>query len=482
MNQAIRRTWCAAAGIMVLLIASLTFVQVFDAKSLQSNGWNNRQLYDEYGSDRGSILAADGTEIAKSVSSSNGGFDYQREYASSPEYSALTGYFSMVYGATGLEKAEGEQLSGTSDSQFYDRIATLFTNGQQQGASVELTVQPKVQAAANQILAGHKGAVVAMEPKTGKILAMASSPAFDANALSQQDSQSTIQQYQQLNSDPDQPLVNRAIEGNLYSPGSTFKVIDAVAALESGKYDKDSVIDNPQDLPLPGTSTTLPNYVGGNCSSRDQATIEWAMAQSCNVPFAQIGMDLGEDRIKHTAENFGYGQDLSVPMRVTPSIFPTGMTKSQLAMASIGQYDVKTSPLQVAMMSSAIANDGQQMKPNMVSTVRSNSLNTLYDFSPEKLRDSTSPEVAHQVRDWMVNDVDNGIASGAQVPGVDVAGKTGTAELGDSGTNDAWFTGFAPADDPKVAVAIVYEDVDAVTGAQLTSPGARQIFEAVLNQ
>ena len=226
----------------------------------------------------------------------------------------------------------------------------------------------------------------------------------------------------------------------------------------------------------------MPNYVNGQCASRSKADIQWALEQSCNTPFAQIAMDLGEDKIAKTAKNFGYGQDLSVPLKVTPSNFPSGMSKSELALSSIGQYDVKSTPMQVAMMSSAIANDGVQMKPNMVKTVRSNSLSTLYDFSAEKLRESTSPDVAHQVRDWMVNDVDNGIASGAQVDGTKVAGKTGTAETGTDGNNQAWFTGFAPADDPELAVAIVYEDVDAVTGAQLTSPGAKQLFEAVLNQ
>lgn len=480
MNQAIRKTWLAAAGVFILLVGSLTYVQYIHANALEENPWNSRQLYDEYGSARGSILV-DGSEIAQSVPSDDS-FGYQRQYSQTDEYAALTGYFSMVYGSTGLESALGDELSGKSDSQFYDRIAQIFSNKEAQGASVELTIDPTLQQKATDLMAGHKGSIVAMNPKTGEIKAMVSTPSYDPNQLSSHDSQSVIQAYSELNQDRDHPLYNRAISGDLYSPGSTFKIMDAVAALESGKYDKDSVLDNPQDLQLPGTSSTLPNYVNGECSSQSKTDMKWALAQSCNTPFAQIAMDLGEDKIAKTAKNFGYGQNLDIPMSVTPSTFPSGMSKSELALSSIGQYDVKTTPLQVAMMSSAIANNGVQMKPNIVKTVRSNSLSTLYDFFAEQLRQSTSPDVAHQVRDWMVNDVDNGIASGAKVDGTEVAGKTGTAETGTAGSNEAWFTGFAPADDPELAVAIVYEDVDAVTGAQLTSPGAKQLFEAVLNK
>ncbi len=191
-------------------------------------------------------------------------------------------------------------------------------------------------------------------------------------------------------------------------------------------------------------------------------------------------MKVGQEQIAQTAQNFGYGQDLSIPLTVSQSVFPTNMEDSQLALASIGQYDVKTTPLQVAMTSAAIANEGVQMKPNLIRSVKSHNLSSLYDFSAEQLRRSTSAEVAHQVRDWMVNSVDQGIAAGAGVDGVSVGGKTGTAETG-TDTVNSWFTGFAPADDPQVAIAVVYEDVDTTTGSQLSTSAAQQIFEAVLN-
>ncbi|WP_421084821.1 peptidoglycan D,D-transpeptidase FtsI family protein [Rothia nasimurium] len=480
MNRAIRRAWIAAACVFVMLLGTLTYIQFFDAKNLQANTWNSRTLYESYGSQRGSIVV-DGAEIASSVES-NDGYAFQRYYSQPHLYAGITGYFSSIYGATGLESVMDDQLSGTSDAQFYDRLAQMFTGNAAQGASVELTIDGQLQQLAYSLLEGHKGAIVALNPKTGEILAMASTPSYDPNELSSHNTESVLGRYEALNSDPNRPLFNRAIAGDTYAPGSTFKIIDAVAALESGKYDADSVIPNPQNLALPNSNSVLPNYVGGQCATRTSVSIEWALSQSCNTPFAQIAMDLGEDAISQTAANFGYGEDLSIPLAVAPAIFPTNMEDSQLALASIGQYDVKTTPLQVAMMSAAIANDGVQMKPNLVRSVRSHNLSSLYEFSAEELRRSTSAEIAHQVRDWMVTGVNEGIASRAAVPGVQVAGKTGTAEIGDTGLNNSWFTGFAPADDPQVALAVVYEGVDVTTGAQLAAPAAKQLFEAVLNK
>lgn len=479
-NRAIRRAWIASACVFVMLLGTLTYIQFFDAKALQANAWNSRTLYENYGSQRGSIVV-DGVEIASSVESSDG-YAFKRVYSQPEVYAGVTGYFSSIYGATGLESAMNDQLSGKSDAQFYDRLAQVFTGSAAAGASVELTLDAELQQLAYNLLKGHKGSIVAMDPKTGEILAMVSTPSYDPNLLSSHQSQSVLAEYAALNEDAAHPLYNRAIAGDTYAPGSTFKIIDAVAALESGQYDAESVIPNPQNLPLPNTTVSLPNYVNGQCSTRIEATIEWALAQSCNTPFAQIAMDLGEEKLTEVASRFGYGQDLSIPLAVSRSVFPTNMEDSQLAQASIGQYDVKTTPLQVAMMSSAIANDGVQMKPNLVRSVKSHNLSSLYEFSAEELRRSTSADVARQVKEWMVTGVRDGIASRAAVEGVEVAGKTGTAEIGDTGLNNSWFTGFAPADDPQIAVAVVYEGVDVTTGAQLAAPAGKQLFEAVLNR
>lgn len=479
MNRAIRHVWVASVAIFSVLLLALTSIMFFQERSLAANPWNNRSLYQQFGKDRGPILAG-GQEVALSVPA-DGDYAYQREYKNGAAYAPITGYFSPIYGATGLEKTMGEQLSGESDSQFYDRVMATLSGNQPSGASVEMTVDPELQELAYSLLNGRKGSVVAIEPSTGRVLAMVSSPSYDPNLLASHNSQSVLEASERLNADENQPLSNRAIAGNLYSPGSTFKIIDTVAALESGEYTTDSVLPNPQDLDLPNTSTTLPNYVGGNCSSRTEADLEFALNNSCNTPFAQIAMDLGQDRIRKTAENFGYGEELSIPLAVTPSSFPTDLDDARLAMSSIGQYDVRATPLQVAMVSAAIANDGVLMRPQLVQEVRSSDLSVIESFKPQQLKRSTSPDIANKVTDLMVSSVDNGIASGGKVPGYSVAGKTGTAEIGSSGTTDSWFTGFAPADDPKIAIAVVYDDIPAGQTSDASST-AQKMFEAVLTR
>lgn len=479
MNRAIRHVWVAAVAIFAVLLLALTSVMFFQERSLAANPWNTRALYEQFGKDRGPILAG-GQEVARSIPA-DGDYAYQREYSDGEAYAPITGYFSPVYGATGLEKTMGEQLSGDSDSQFYDRVMATLSGNQPSGASVEMTVDPELQKLAYSLLSGRKGSVVALEPATGRVLAMVSSPSFDPNVLASHDSAGVVAASERLNADENQPMSNRAIAGNLYSPGSTFKIIDTVAALESGDYTTDSTIPNPQDLDLPNTSTTLPNYVGGNCSSRTEADLEFALNNSCNTPFAQIAMDLGQDRIRDTAEKFGYGQELSIPLAVTPSTFPRDLDDASLAMSAIGQYDVRATPLQVAMVSAAIANDGVLMRPQLIQEVRSSDLSVIDSFKEQQIQRSTSTDVADTVTDLMVSSVDNGIASGAKVPGYSIAGKTGTAEIGTSGTSDSWFTGFAPADDPKIAIAVVYDDIPAGQTSDASST-ARQMFEAVLNE
>ena len=480
MNRAIRHTWMAGVAIFTALLLTLTYVQFFAARALEAHPWNNRSLYEQFGADRGAILV-DGEPKAFSVPSDDD-FEYQRVYADPYAYGHLTGYFSLVYGATALEASLGEVLSGASDEQFYDRVVSMFSGSQPTGASVELTIDPVLQQTAHGLLEGRQGAVVALDPETGAVLAMVSTPGYDPNEFASHDPAEVIAAAERLTEDPDQPLINRAIAGDLYAPASTFKIIDTVAALESGQYTLETQIPNPQELPLPGTDVTLPNFVGGGCTARTMADLEFALEQSCNTPFAQIAMDLGAEAVQEVARDFGYGESLSIPLPVTPAIFPEELNESELALSSIGQFDVRTTPLQVAMTSAAIANDGVQMKPQLVQAVRSSDLSVIDELTPEQLRRSTTAEVANTVTDLMVEVVDDGIAGGAAVPGIEVAGKTGTAETGVSGQNDSWFTGFAPADDPQVALAVVVEDVDTATGSTFTTTSAKQLFEAVLNK
>nr|WP_231713785.1 penicillin-binding protein 2 [Arthrobacter sp. zg-Y916] len=462
------------------ILGSLTYVQFFAADDLNKNPINSRSLYQDFGKNRGSILV-DGVPIAESVPS-NDQFNYQRVYNDPELYSALTGFFSLSQGSYQLELAMNDELTGNTDQQFYDRLVQLFSGAQAEGASVELTIDPQLQRLAYDLIPeGQKGSIVMMDPKTGDILAMVSKPSYDTNLLAGHDTEIANANMEQLLTVPGlSPYLNPATQ-SLLAPGSTFKLVDAAAALETGKFNADSVIPNPAALPLPGTNISLPNFTNGACASRSEADIQFALEQSCNTVFAQIAWDVGQDALAQQAEKFGFGESFSIPTQVTASQFPETEDQAELALSSIGQGSVTATPLQVAMISAAIANNGVQMTPNLIKTVRAPDLSVLDEPEPTVLNESISPGTAAQLTDWMVSVVENGTASAARIPGVKVAGKTGTAEVQDRGDN-AWFTGFAPADDPEVVISIVMENVDLTTGSQLTTPSAQKLLEAVLNK
>nr|WP_231707864.1 penicillin-binding protein 2 [Arthrobacter caoxuetaonis] len=462
------------------ILGSLTYVQFFAADDLNKNPINSRSLYQDFGKNRGSILV-DGVPIAESVPS-NDQFNYQRVYNDPELYSALTGFFSLSQGSYQLELAMNDELTGNTDQQFYDRLVQLFSGAQAEGASVELTIDPQLQRLAYDLIPeGQKGSIVMMDPKTGDILAMVSKPSYDTNLLAGHDTEIANANMEQLLTVPGlSPYLNPATQ-SLLAPGSTFKLVDAAAALETGKFNANSVIPNPAALPLPGTNISLPNFTNGACASRSEADIQFALEQSCNTVFAQIAWDVGQDALAQQAEKFGFGESFSIPTQVTASQFPETEDQAELALSSIGQGSVTATPLQVAMISAAIANNGVQMTPNLIKTVRAPDLSVLDEPEPTVLNESISPGTAAQLTDWMVSVVENGTASAARIPGVKVAGKTGTAEVQDRGDN-AWFTGFAPADDPEVVISIVMENVDLTTGSQLTTPSAQKLLEAVLNK
>lgn len=485
MNQAIRNSWVAAIAMFALIFGALSYVQVVGADELKANAWNNRAILQDYCNDRGAIIVG-GAPVAESVEGTEQ-CKFQRTYPQPELYAGLTGYFSQNYGATGLEQAMREQLAGSSDQQFLDRVGQLFLGNQPKGASVELTVDPKIQKLAYDLIPdGQRGSIVVTNPKTGAILAMASKPSYDPNLIATQDPVAESTNINELVKVPGINL-NQNVSGptgELLAPGSVFKLVDAAAALNSGKYNKDSVLPNPANLPFPGIQYTLPNYAGGNCYTQDTASFAFALQQSCNTPFASIALDLGRDAIAQQAAKFGFGEDLGDQLKLQYAKgngFPNDLDGPGLAQSAIGQKDVRATPLQVALMTAAIANGGIQMSPSLVKTVRSPDLRVIDEPKPEALRTSTSPDIARQITEWMTSAVSQGIARGAAVQGVQVAGKTGTAELG-NGLNNSWFTGFAPANNPQVGVTIVMEGVDITTGAQLTSPNAKKIFEAVLNK
>ncbi|WP_298458892.1 penicillin-binding protein 2 [uncultured Cellulomonas sp.] len=481
MNTPVRRIAVVVIAMFLALMGAATWVQYVQAAQLNADPRNVRTLYREYDNFRGPVVV--GGEPVASSTPVDDPFGFQRSYAQGPLYAHATGFYSVVFGRTGIERAANELLTGSADSLFWSRIEDLVTGRQPQGSSVELTIDPAVQQAAAAALGSQRGAVVALDPRTGAVLAMVSSPTYDPNVLAGHDTTAVNEAYRALDADPAEPLVNRAIAGDTYPPGSTFKLVDAAAALEAG-LTPDSELAAPDVLPLPGSSATIGNFGGASCGPGGTVTMREALRTSCNTAFAQLGLDLGADALREQAQRFGFGAPLSIPLTVVPSRFPEDPDAPQTALSAIGQYDVRATPLQMAMVSAAIANGGEQMEPYLISTVRSADLEVVEEASPDVLRTSMSQATAQALAEMMVGVVESGTGTAAQVPGVRVAGKTGTAQTTDDAAPHAWFTGFAPADDPQVAVAVIVENGgdagNEATGGRVAAPIARAVFEAVL--
>ncbi|GAA4977614.1 penicillin-binding protein 2 [Kineococcus glutinatus] len=483
MNRPLRRLAGVVALLFLTLFASTTHVQFFAAEDLRAKPTNSRQLYAELGRDRGPILVAGGGQVAVGTPVDDA-YKFLRTYPSGPLYAHVTGYYSIRYGTSGVERAQNDVLSGTADRLFYRRLSDLVTGRQPRGGSVELTIDPVVQQAASEALGERKGAVVALDPATGDVLAMVSNPTYDPNALATHDAAAAQEAWQGLLADEDDPLTNRAT-GALYPPGSTFKIITSAAALESGDYTADTLLDGPAELDLPLTSSTLGNDEGTECGPGGKVSLIDALEISCNTAFGSLGMTLGADALAEQSERFGFGQELQIPLSVATSSFPTDLNAPQTAQSAIGQFDVRATPLQVAMISAAVANGGVLMEPNVVRTVRDADLDVVETRSPQELGRAVSEETAATLTTMMRAVVDSGTGTRAQIEGVQVAGKTGTAQHGEGLPPYAWFTSFAPADDPEVAVAVVIEDggtVDSAYGGRLAAPVAKQVMEAVINR
>ncbi len=484
MNSPIRRLGIVVALMFCALLVASTMIQFVQASDLDNKPGNRRTLLASYSKERGSILV-DGNAVAVSKPTDDD-LKWRRTYPQGDLYAAVTGYYSFTYGSSGIERAENDFLSGDSKELFYRRLVDIVTGRPQQGASVELTLSAKVQKAATKALGGQRGAVVAIDPKTGAILAMVTHPTYDPNVLAGHDLNAVSAAWKKLTKAPHNPMINRAINGNLYPPGSTFKLVTTAAALSTGDYTPDSTLPGPARLPLPQTSISMPTDDGRPCGPDDKTSFTHALQVSCNTAYASVGMDIGQDALRQQAHKFGWDSDLSIPMSVTPSSFPKDLNKPQLAQTAIGQYDVRATPLQIAMVSSAIANGGSLMKPHLVKTIRDKDLDVIKSTDPDQLSQAVDPEVAKQLTTMMEAVVTGGTGTTAAIPGTKVAGKTGTAQTGDGQIADDWFTGFAPADNPQVAVAVVVENgghmQEGSSGATVAGPIARKVMEAVISK
>ncbi|PRY52481.1 cell elongation-specific peptidoglycan D,D-transpeptidase [Knoellia remsis] len=486
MNAPIRRLSFVVALLFLSLLVSTTLIQFVYAKELNARPDNRRTLLSTYARERGQILVGD-TAVAKSVPTDDQ-YEWLRTYPLGAKYAHITGYYSFYGAGGGLESAQNSLLSGSSDKLAFRRVSDLFTGRKTRGASLELTINPAVQEAAIKALDGRKGAAVALNPSTGEILAMVSNPSYDPNALSGHDLKKVDAAYKQLTSDAaDKPLVNRTIGGDLYPPGSTFKIVTAAAALSTGRWSPESELPGPAVLDLPLTTKGLPNIGRRPCGPNDTTTFQNAFEISCNSAFGYLGMEMGADAFREQAAKFAVGDQLYVPMRVTPSKVPAELNKPQLAQSAVGQYDVRVTPLQVAMLSAGVANRGTVMKPYLVKSVLTSDLSILERTDPEELSQAVTPEVAAQLTTMMQGVVENGSGKPARIDGVSVAGKTGTADTNNVDRAHAWFTGFAPANDPQIAVAVVvenggYADSEERGGGAVGGPIAKAMLEAGLKK
>lgn len=480
MSRSLNRLALGMLVLMVAVLAQLTRLQVFQADELTARPGNQRTLITEYSRERGPILV-DRSEIAKSVETSNT-LRYRREYPRGEMNASVTGFFSIVYGSTGLERAEDAVLSGTDPRLWVDRMQQLFAGRQVRGGAVTTTLDAAAQRAAFEGISGKTGSVVAIEPSTGRILAQVQSPSFDPTLLSTHNSKEINAYYTKLEDDPDKPLLNRPLV-KLNPPGSTFKVVTAAAALESGRFTPSSVIPGPETYRLPGTTVDLPNWTGRECGPNGRVTLAEALAISCNTAFAWLGNELGADALRDQAEAFGFEESFETPQRAAAARFPEDPDSAQTAMSAIGQYDVRATTLQMALVAAAVGNTGITMRPGVVDQTAAPDLQPLETFEPSRFAQAMTPEHAAQLAAMMVGVVSTGTGSNAQIPGVAVAGKTGTAETSTDRRNIAWFVSFAPASNPKVAVAVAVEDAgtDEVSGNQIAAPIARSVMQAVLS-
>ncbi|MFJ4813218.1 penicillin-binding transpeptidase domain-containing protein [Streptomyces longwoodensis] len=477
-----------AAFFCVLLLAALLVnaarVQVVQSPAYDGNPANRRATIARYGQPRGDILVG-GRPVTGSRDSGEQ-LRYERTYVDGPLYAPVTGFASQEYGRTLLEATEDGVLSGSDPLLAPLPLLSDLTRARAAGGDVETTLDRGAQRAAFEGLAGRKGAVAAVDPGTGRVLALVSSPSYDPGELSGNGA-AAARAWARLNADPDRPMLNRAVR-QTYPPGSTFKVVTAAAALDAGVVrNLDARTRSPAPYRLPGTTTRLDNE-GDGC--RD-APLREAFQWSCNTVFAKLGVDVGVARMGATAEAFGFNDaGLRIPFAVAPSTFDTTVDRAQLALSSIGQYNTRATPLQMAMVAAAVANGGQLRTPYLVERTTRRSGSTVAAAGPRPARQVVRPSTARKLRQLMEDVVREGTGRKAAVPGATVGGKTGTAQhgLGNSGVPYAWFVSWAQADgdlQPKVAVAVVVEDASAdrgdITGGGMAAPIARAVMQAVLD-
>jgi len=474
-NAPLRRVAIAVFVLFGLLFGQLNYVQFFQGDELRRDPSNSRVQLQEYERKRGSIVV-EGEAIANSTET-DGRLKFLRGYPARGLYAHVSGYKSPRFGESAIELSEDPVLSGDDDRLFVRRWTEIIKGKQADGGNVVLTLDKQVQTAAFNQLEGRKGAIVALDPKTGGVLAMVSAPTFDPNPLAAHDGDTQKAAWDQLNADKDKPLNNRALR-ETYPPGSTFKVIVSAAALKDGATSETSV-DSPLSYTPPQTTKAIRNFNGGDCGG-EQVSLRKALTVSCNTSYAKLGVELGADKVRDMAKDFGFEDDgLAIPLKAAPSRVGDIPDPPSLAQSSIGQRDVRMTPLQGAMIAAAVANNGSLMKPYVVKEVQAPDRNPLEVTSPKELSQPLNSAQASELQKMMISVVENGTGKRARVDGVEVGGKTGTAEDGDARQDHSWFIGFAMADgEPVGAVAVVLEN--AGISSKATAEMAGNVLSAIV--
>jgi peptidoglycan glycosyltransferase len=472
-NAPLRRAGVVILVLFGLLFANLNWIQAYKADAYRTSDYNGRVVVAQYDRPRGDIEAG-GEFLAQSKATADT-LKYLRVYPDKQAYAPVIGYRPVNIGATGIEASEDDFLSGESDALFADRIKDMFTGNNTGGGNVVLSLNTKAQEVAWKEMTHNekdvdKGAAVAIDPRTGAVQAMVSMPSYDPNPLVTHDLKAAAAEYQKLLKDKDQPLLNRATQETL-PPGSTFKTIISATALSNG-YDEDTSIPAGEEYKESGA--VIHNDEDDVCPTAT-TSLKDALTVSCNTAFAQLGVKLGADKVKGMAQAFGFEDSKltvgnlqeNTGLPVAPShtgaiANPDGSTdKGALAQSSIGQRDVRMTPMQGALMAATVANGGKQMRPYLVQQLLGSDRSAIYTASPQSLRTPISGDVASKLQDMMESVVSDGTGKKAKIDGFKVGGKTGTAQSAEGADPHGWFIGFAfnSKGEPVSAVCVMLENV-----------------------
>ena len=492
MNRQITKLAVASLILLAALIVGTTYWQTWASAGLAEKQDNAIQRVAQFRIKRGVIRAADGTLLATNVRRRVGGQTlYFRRYPTGKLFAQLVGYSTQARSRAGLEQSENAYLTssnanlGTLLNKAIDKLKGVTITGN----DLVLSVRPGLQRIAMAQLAGKCGAAVVMNPKTGKVYALASQPSYDPNLVERH-----FNKIQAIRApcQPAAPLLNRATNG-LFTPGSTFKVVTATAALNSHRFTPDSTFDDPGYCIEYGKKVSNAASPDGPVETFGTVTFAEGLQHSINSVFCNIGKSIGAGLILNYMKRFGFYAD---PPLETPNDekSPSGLynggrlffpshpsTQVDPGRMAFGQERLAVTPLQMAMVASTVANGGVAMEPSVLNRVVDSKGNTIVRVAPKKLGRVMSPTTAHEINSMMVSAVQSGTGTAAQIPGIQVAGKTGTAETGNSGINTTWFITFAPADNPKVAVAVTLENQHGF-GGTTAAPIAKVLLQAVLNQ